>query len=79
MVLKASTETIRLIRDGMKADGGRGYGGGGRGRLYTCRYTVTTTYTLYRSMVWPSSGETSARRRFFYETGFSARIDAILN
>ena len=35
-----STETTRLIRDGEK--GGRGYGGGGRGRLYTCRYTVTT-------------------------------------
>ena len=26
-----STETVRLIRDGEK--GGRGYGGGGRGRL----------------------------------------------
>ena len=35
-----STETIRLIRDGEK--GGRGYGGGGRRRLYTYRYTVTT-------------------------------------
>ena len=33
-----STETVRLIRDGEK--GGRGYGG--RGRLYTYRYTVTT-------------------------------------
>ena len=32
-----STETIRLIREG-----GRGYGGGGRGRLYTYRYIVTT-------------------------------------
>ena len=39
MVLK-STETIRLIRDGEK--GGRGYGGGGRGRLYTYRYSITT-------------------------------------
>ena len=29
-----------LIRDGEK--GGRGYGGGGRGRLHTYRYTVTT-------------------------------------
>ena len=28
-----TTETIRLIRDGEK--GGRGYGGGGRGRLCT--------------------------------------------
>ena len=28
---------IRLIRDGEN-----GYGGGGRGRLYTYRYTVTT-------------------------------------
>ena len=35
-----STETIRLIRDGEK--GGRGYGGGRRGRLYTYGYTVTT-------------------------------------
>ena len=35
-----STETIRLIRDG--ENGGREYGGGGRGRLYTYRYTVTT-------------------------------------
>ena len=35
-----STETIRLIRDGEK--GGMRYGGGGRGRLYTYRYTVTT-------------------------------------
>ena len=46
MVL-TSTETIRFIRDGEK--GGRGYGGGwGGGRLYTCRYTVTTrmTYAL---------------------------------
>ena len=36
-----STETIRLIRNGEK--GGRGYGGGGRGRLYTCRYAAVTT------------------------------------
>ena len=35
-----STETTRLIRDGEK--GGRGYGGGGRERLYTYRYTATT-------------------------------------
>ena len=34
-----STETIRLIRDGQK--GGREYGGGGRGKLYIYRYTVT--------------------------------------
>ena len=41
-----STETVRLIRDGEK--GGGEYGGGGRGRLYTYRYTVTTrmTYAL---------------------------------
>ena len=33
---------MRLIRDGEK--GGRRYGGGGGGgRLYTYRYTVTTT------------------------------------
>ena len=35
-------ETIRLIRDGEK---GGVYGGGGRGRLYTYRYTVTTRMT----------------------------------
>ena len=35
-----STKTVRLVRDGEK--GGRGYGGGGRVRLYTYRYTVTT-------------------------------------
>ena len=34
---------MRLIRDGEK--GGRGYGDGGRGRLYTYRYTVTTRMT----------------------------------
>ena len=38
-----STETIRLIRDEEK--GGRGYGGGERGRLYTYSYTVTTRMT----------------------------------
>ena len=36
-----STETMRLIRDVVK--GGRGYGGGGRGRLYSCRYAAVTT------------------------------------
>ena len=35
-----STETVRIIRDG--ETGGRGYGGGDRGILYTYRYTVTT-------------------------------------
>ena len=41
-----STETIRFIRHVEK--GGMGYGGGGRKRLYTYRYTVTTrmTYAL---------------------------------
>ena len=34
---------MRLIREGEK--GGRGYGVGGRGRLYTYRYTVTTRMT----------------------------------
>ena len=34
---------MRLIRDGEKE--GRGYGGGGRGRSYTCRYTVTARMT----------------------------------
>ena len=38
-----STDTIRRIRDGEK--GGRGYGGGGRGRLHTYHYTVTTRMT----------------------------------
>ena len=38
-----STETIRLIRD--REEGVRGYGGGGRGRLYIYRYTVTTGIT----------------------------------
>ena len=38
-----STETTRLIRDGEK--GGMGYGGGGRGILYTYRYTATTRLT----------------------------------
>ena len=35
-----STETVRLIRDGKK--GGEGVWRGGRGKLYTCRYNVTT-------------------------------------
>ena len=47
MVLKVHTKiknkNIRRIRDGEK--GGRGYGGGGRGRLYTYRYIVTTRMT----------------------------------
>ena len=34
---------MRLIRDGEMAESG--YGGGGRGRLYTYRYTVTTRIT----------------------------------
>ena len=42
MVLKVH-RTIKLIRDGEK--GGRGYGGAGRGRVYTYRYTVTTRMT----------------------------------
>ena len=42
MVL-TSTETVQLIRDGEKGE--RVYGGGGRGRLYTYRYTVTTRMT----------------------------------
>ena len=33
---------MRLVRDGEKGGGGKRYGGGGRGRLYTYRYTVTT-------------------------------------
>ena len=39
-----STETIRFIRDGAEKGGGE-YGGRGRGRLYTYRYTVTTAMT----------------------------------
>ena len=38
-----STETIMLIRNGEK---GGGIWRGGRGRLYTYRYTVTTRMTL---------------------------------
>ena len=38
-----STETVRLIRHGEK--GRMGYGGGGRGRLYTYHYIVTTRLT----------------------------------
>ena len=34
---------MRLIRDGEKGE--KGYGGGGRGKLYTYRYTVTTRMT----------------------------------
>ena len=37
------TETIRLIRDREKGE--RGYGGSGRGRLYTYLYTFTTRMT----------------------------------
>jgi len=33
----------RFIRDGEK--GGRGYGGGGSGRLYTYHFTVTARVT----------------------------------
>ena len=38
-----STETTRHIRDWEK--GGRGYRGGGKGRLYTYHYTVTAGMT----------------------------------
>ena len=41
-----STESIRLIRDG--ENGGRGYGGGGRGRVDTYRYIVTTRITCIK-------------------------------
>ena len=37
---------MRLIRDGEK--GGKGYGGGARGRVYTYRYTVTTRMTCIK-------------------------------
>ena len=37
---------MRLIRDGEM--GGWGYGGWGRGRLYTYRYTVTTRMTCIK-------------------------------
>ena len=44
-----STETIRLIRDGEKGGGkGGGMERGGRGRLYTYRYTVTTRMTCIK-------------------------------
>ena len=48
IICLTSTETKRLIRDGEK--GGRGYGGGVRGRLYTYRYTVTTRMTCINWM-----------------------------
>ena len=38
-----SIETVKLIRDREKGE--RGYEGGGRGRLYTYHYTVTTGMT----------------------------------
>ena len=44
----ASTETLRFIRDGEKGREERGYGGGGKGRLYTYRYTVTTRMTCIK-------------------------------
>ena len=34
-----------FIRDKEKGVGERGYGGGGRGRVYTCRYPVTIRMT----------------------------------
>ena len=37
-----STETIRFMRDGEKGGGEGGLQVGGRGRLHTYRYTVTT-------------------------------------
>ena len=43
MVLKTPTEPIRLIRGG--ENGGGGMEVGGRGRLHTYRYTVTTRMT----------------------------------
>ena len=39
-------ETIRLVRNGEKVGEG-GMEVGGRGRLYTYRYTVTTTEILH--------------------------------
>ena len=44
MVLNAFTETMRLIRDGEKGDGGVGGWMGGGERLYTYRNTVTTSF-----------------------------------
>ena len=41
-----STENIRLIRDG--ENGGKGYEGVGRWRVYTYRYTVTTRITCIK-------------------------------
>ena len=43
MALDVHSFHTRLIRDGEK--GGPGYGGGGRERLYTYRYTVITRMT----------------------------------
>ena len=45
---------MRLIRDGEKGGTRKGYGGGGRGRLYTYRYTVTTRMTS--ALRWAAMG-----------------------
>ena len=44
-IVKRLAQRQRLIRAGGGREGGRSYGGGGRGRLYTYRYTVTTRMT----------------------------------
>ena len=52
MVLNGHMETTRIIRDG---EGG--YGDWGRGRLYTCRCTVTTT--MIPALRWAAMRPTS--------------------
>ena len=43
MVLNVHRNLLGLLGTGRKGE--RGYGSGGRGRLYTYRYTVTTRMT----------------------------------
>ena len=46
MVLNVHRNLLGLLGTGRKGE--RGYGSGGRGRLYTYRYTVTTRMTCIK-------------------------------
>ena len=43
-----TTGHLRVVDIQNGENGARGYGGGGRGRLYTYRYTVTTRMTCIK-------------------------------